>query len=150
MSDLFPLLILGHLVGDYLFQNKWMAMNKDSSNLKCFVHCSIYTITVLMFTAVFWHSYMDFTKWAVVVFLSHFIVDRFSLADKWLDLINGRSLRDFMENGHNNIPASLNCIEYMNYHSLRGGFTALVYAVADNTMHLLLMWGGAVCLTRGV
>ena len=29
-----------------------------------------------------------------------------------------------------------------NYHALRGGFTALVYAAADNTLHLATMYYG--------
>ena len=33
-----------------------------------------------------------------------------------------------------------------NYHALRGGFTALVYAAADNTLHLVTMYYGAKLL----
>ena len=33
--------IIGHLVGDYLLQNDWMALNKKASSLHCAVHCCI-------------------------------------------------------------------------------------------------------------
>jgi len=122
-------LLFGHLVGDYLLQNKWMAMNKNANNLKAIVHCLIYTVSIALFTS--WNIY-----WLLWVFSTHFLIDRFSLADKWLNLINGRSLSDFLNRGS---------VEYgagSNSHVLRGGFTALVYAVVDNTMHLLLMYYG--------
>jgi len=132
-------LLLGHLVGDYLLQNKWMAMNKNGNSFKCMIHCLIYTLSVCCFT----ECYKPL--WICIVFASHFIIDRFSLADSWLDWIDGRSLSDFMKNGQNNIPE-----EYIdeakqdptavNYYMLRGGFTALVYTAVDNTMHLVIMY----------
>jgi hypothetical protein len=70
-------------------------------------------------------------------------VDRWSLADKWLDFINSRSLRDFLANGKTDIPQELDAD---NYHALRGGFTAFVYAVADNTIHLVTMYYGYILL----
>lgn len=135
MNDFFALLVLGHLIGDYLLQNKWMAMNKSGSTWKCAVHCAIYTLAVTVITWPAIHNW----AWTLLVFLTHFPVDRWSLADKWLDLINGRSLRDFIINGKKEIPADM---DFENYHALRAGFTALVYAAADNTIHLVLMYYG--------
>ena len=64
----------------------------------------------------------------LLVFLSHFPLDRWSLASKWLKLIRGR---DFIQaylkkEGPWEIDLSFAC---------------LVYAVVDNTMHLILLWG---------
>jgi len=104
--DLFASILLGHMVGDYLLQNKWMAMNKSASTLKCAVHCLVYTLAVVAFTTPFFDravwlgaTYPDW-RWVLAVFLSHFLIDRWSLADRWLGLIDGRSLRDFLANGH--------------------------------------------------
>jgi len=135
MTDFFATLILGHLIGDYLLQNKWMAMNKSGSTWKCAVHCLIYTAAVAATTWPTVHGW----QWSLLVFASHFPVDRWSLADKWLDAIDGRSLRDYIANGKNDIPRELDAD---NYHALRGGFTALVYAAADNTLHLATMYYG--------
>lgn len=33
--------LVGHLVGDYLLQNDYMALNKKKSSFHCMVHCSI-------------------------------------------------------------------------------------------------------------
>jgi len=135
-ADFFASLIIGHLIGDYLLQNKWMAMNKSGNTWKCLVHCLLYTCAVTVTT---WPS-LHCWQWPLLIFASHFPVDRWSLADKWLNLINSRSLRDFIANGKNDIPSKLDAD---NYHALRGGFTAVVYAAADNTMHLALMYYGA-------
>ena len=134
----FETLLLGHLVGDYILQNNWMAQRKGSSLFPCLVHCLLYTAAVCLFTN---HS----PEWAAVVFLSHFPVDRWSLADKWLRLIGGRSLTTYVEHGHETSPDAFNKNPnlHTNYIALRGGFSALVYAVVDNTFHLLLLLGGA-------
>jgi len=126
----FSNILLGHLVGDYLLQNKWMAIGKSSNFCNCCIHVLVYTFSVLIFTS------FDLL-WAMSIFLPHFLIDRYSLADKWLSFINSRSLGDFILNGKQNIPQNM---DFENYHVLRGGFTALVYAVADNTLHLICLW----------
>jgi len=124
------------MVGDFLFQNKWMALGKGEDSLKCLVHCLIYTATVGLFT-----NYNPY--WMAVVFLSHYPIDRWSLGEVWLKFINGRSLGDFIRNGKKDIPMDLsNADLWDNYITLRGSFSALVYAAVDNTMHLLLMYYG--------
>lgn len=46
-------MLVGHLVGDYLLQNDWMALNKKFKNfegrLACGVHCFLWTLSVLAF-----------------------------------------------------------------------------------------------------
>lgn len=132
MNDFFVYLLLGHLIGDFLLQNKWMAVNKSASHFKCIVHCTIYTLSVSCLT---W-QFIPNLYWPMIVFLTHFPIDRWNLADKWLQLINGRSLTDYIKNGKQNIP---NEYDFENYHVLRGGFTSVVYTATDNTMHLTLM-----------
>lgn len=138
--DFFALLVLGHLVGDYLAQTKKMAMNKDGNAGMCAFHCLLYTAIVALFTFPVMHNYM---AWPVLIFCSHFVIDYYSVADLWLELIEGRSLKDYLANGKKNIPKEM---DQDNYHALRGGFTALVYAVADNTMHLVSMYFFAMTL----
>lgn len=135
-------LLFGHLIGDYILQNKWMAMNKDRSTFKCLIHCLFYTASVIFIARIYnW-------QFIVLVFASHFIIDRWSIADKWLELIHGRSIKDFLKNGWQNIP--FNSFDIKSYHALRAGFTALVYAVVDNTFHLIIMFYGWQILQRMV
>ena len=134
----FDKLILGHLIGDFVLQNKWMAYRKGTNYFPCLVHCLIYTLSVCLLT-----SFNP--AWATIVFISHFPIDKWSIADKWLKLINGRSLKDYFDNGSLNIPVQNNP-QFTHYLILRGSFTGIVYTVVDNTLHLMLMLLGAYFL----
>lgn len=124
-------MLLGHLVGDYLLQNDWMALGKSKHDgmgwLTCIVHCLLYTLAVC--TIMWQWSVM----WFVIVFLSHFIIDKFGIPEMYLRFINGRSIGKFIENTENAV--------YTPHIGLRSGITVFVYVVCDNTMHLLIMWG---------
>ncbi len=125
MTDLYLAIVLGHFVGDYLLQNLPMALHKSTKGAAgiawCTLHCLIYAAAVALFT---WRADPVFLG---LVFLSHWPIDRWSLAAKWLKLIGGRDLFAAF--------ASKN-----KYRDLEVGFACLVYAVADNTMHLVLLW----------
>lgn len=60
---------IGHLIGDYLFQNDWQASNKKKSSIACGVHVVLYTFAIYITT--FW------PWWALLIVASlHFIQDR--------------------------------------------------------------------------
>ena len=125
-------LLLGHLAGDYLLQNEWMALNKAKNNrigwLAATIHCILYTFAVCLFM---WN--FDII-WIVVIFLSHFPIDKFGLAEKYMHYIKGKGMKDYVvKHSKMKIPNG--------YDMLEGGFTSFVYSVTDNTMHLILMWG---------
>lgn len=64
--------LLIHLWADYVCQSSWMAVNKSKATWPCFVHVLIYTACFLVLT----------TSWKalLVIGLTHFLIDRFSLA----------------------------------------------------------------------
>ena len=101
-------LLLGHLLGDYVFQNDWMASNKTKplcwgeryeagkrttayreellGHLTCTVHCLLYTLVV--WACSFW--WMPW--WGLVAcFLIHWPVDRFRLAGWWMKNVSGQT-----------------------------------------------------------
>lgn len=126
---MFERILLGHLVGDYLLQNQWMALSKSKNTwngwFAAFIHCALYTLAVCLFMQNFdW-------LWIVVVFNSHFWIDKFALAEKYKRIIGSSMLKEFV---HRMRPM-INRREIV-----EGGFAALTYTVTDNTMHLLLMW----------
>jgi hypothetical protein len=136
-------MLLGHLVGDYLLQNKWMALSKSKNTLEgwvaAFIHCSIYTFSVCLLMWNFdWY-------WMLIVFHSHFWIDKFSLAEKYKKLIGGSTLKEFVhryEDGLDNIRIGNEDKPMVNRREIvEGGFATLIYTISDNTMHLLLMWG---------
>jgi hypothetical protein len=61
--------IIGHLVGDYLVQNDWMALNKKKATFPCAVHCALWSLSVLVFA-----------QWPLVLFpllfVTHYVQDR--------------------------------------------------------------------------
>ena len=78
--------IIGHLAGDYIFQNDWMAANKKSSSLHCAVHCAIWTTCVCLFGG------FGFAA-AAILFATHFLQDRTPIVSWWMDLVGQKSFR---------------------------------------------------------
>jgi hypothetical protein len=118
-------LLLGHLWGDYIVQNEWMAQNKAKNTLTGWIaaifHCCVYTMSVCLFMMNF-----DFI-WIVAVFCSHFFIDKFAFGYWYLKHIKGLDTYAYKS--------------AQQYNELRAGFNAVIYTVTDNTMHLVLMWG---------
>jgi len=68
---MFASVFMGHLVGDYLLQNDWLAKNKKTSSFACFLHCWIYTLTVGIFA---WGSLGTYSL--CIILATHFLIDR--------------------------------------------------------------------------
>lgn len=73
--------IVGHMVGDYLLQNDWMALGKKRSSLICALHAAIWAIAVMAFA-----NWRDPVVLAVL-FVTHFLQDRFGFVTWWMRLI---------------------------------------------------------------
>lgn len=86
MSDSLTCALIGHLVGDYLLQNDWMALNKKKSSIACAVHCIIWATCVCLFAG--WMEFSDSILAWVLLFSSHFIQDRTQLVMFWMTRIN--------------------------------------------------------------
>lgn len=106
--------IIGHLAGDYLFQNDYLAQGKKKSSAICAAHCLIWTGCVLLFTAPAW-----FHWWVpIVLFVTHFIQDRGGLVLAYMKLMGQKAFAS--------PPMSPWSI-----------------IVVDNTMHLVVLAGVA-------
>lgn len=72
--------LIAHLIGDYLLQNDWMALNKKKWHLPCLVHCLLYTAAVFVLTG--WQP------WAIaIVFAAHYAQDHTNIVLRWMNLI---------------------------------------------------------------
>lgn len=113
-------MLLGHLCGDYLFQNAWMAYNKGKKELigwaAAILHSVTYTLTVCIVMLNF-----DY-RWIILVFLSHVFIDHYSTATWFLKKIKG--LEKPTRYDANTTYSTLYWINYV---------------VVDNTMHIILM-----------
>ncbi len=64
--------LIAHGIGDYILQSTWMALHKNKVSWICALHCFTYTLCFLPLT-LSW-------KALLVIFASHFVMDRFGLA----------------------------------------------------------------------
>jgi hypothetical protein len=78
---LFDWLLVGHLVGDFLLQNRWMAEKKGSQWLPLFIHAAVYTWVVYLMSL-----YAGGISWrgVVIIFLAHLILDRREFVAFWM------------------------------------------------------------------
>jgi len=109
-------LILVHLVGDYVYQNDWMAQNKSARTWEgtaaCLVHVTLYTLMFVCFT---WVMGDVWPWWAyAAIWATHYPVDRYRLAAAWMGKAGQTGFRDNM-----------------------GPWSVII---VDNTYHLLCAW----------
>jgi hypothetical protein len=68
--------LVAHMLGDYLFQNRWMALNKQKNKFICLLHSCIYGLSVAVICG--WWDWK-----AVVIVVSHFLIDYFKVGKLW-------------------------------------------------------------------
>ena len=105
-----------HLIGDYIIQNDWMALNKKKSgwlgHLACQIHCVTYALPFLFIGS--WQA-------VAAIYATHFIIDRYRLVDWFLAVRNGVfHIRNF---GFGEERPAL--------------ITVWLYIITDNIFHLL-------------
>jgi len=71
--------LVGHLVGDYLLQTDWMALQKKKSSFACLIHCLVWVGCVWGFSQMGWLP-------ALFLFVCHFIQDRTKIVLWWMNL----------------------------------------------------------------
>jgi len=129
----FAAAILGHFVGDYLFQNQWMAIGKSQpgrlGHVACTVHVLLYTFAVALLTG--WHP-----LFLLVVAVPHWIIDRWSLATYILWLKNGYSPWTAWEKTQPSDAAEERLVKNV----WKVSFAAPVYIFNDNTLHWVCLW----------
>jgi len=129
---LFVCAIMGHMVGDYLLQNQWLALNKSKPGrlgaLACTIHVLLYTAAVSLFTGL--HGLL----FLVLVAVPHGIIDRYSLGLKLLNFKNKIEERWSPKER----PWHYNKGTVENTWQI--AFAAPVYIANDNTLHFLCLW----------
>jgi hypothetical protein len=108
--------LIGHLCGDFLFQNDFMAMNKKDFTLKgwiaCVLHCFLYSIAMGIFT-----GWWDYRFW--LVFFSHMLLDKTYLVVYFMRLTG--SFKRIIADKNN--PSAI-----------------WAYCIVDNSFHLISLW----------
>lgn len=117
-------LLMGHVLGDYMLQTRATAYGKQRNLLLSLLHALVYTfcVTLWLLPEVIAAPWLF---WAI--FASHWPIDHFSLAAKWLHVLGRRGPCEATLPGEAEI-------------------SAVVYCVVDNGLHLMLMWAAlALC-----
>jgi hypothetical protein len=87
--DTFTWLFIGHLLGDWLLQNDWMAKGKKRGllTLPSTVHVTIYTIAIVsaLFISGFKAKPLAFyLSLSLVIFVSHWLIDATDGVERWM------------------------------------------------------------------
>lgn len=115
--------LLAHLVGDYLLQSDWMALNKKNKGAAGFVaaitHCLLYGLPFVLLGP-------SWAQWSFIV-ASHFAIDRTNVVKHivWLKNCMGINFAPWSQ-----------CTK-TGYPDERGLFGLILLVVADNTIHLV-------------
>ena len=75
MDELFPLLLAGHLLGDWIVQTDRQALNKTTSWAANQAHCLTYHLTMAAFVLPVWHTWGTALAF-VISWVSHGCIDR--------------------------------------------------------------------------
>jgi hypothetical protein len=89
--DIFSWLLVGHLVGDWLLQNDWMAKGKRGGLVTKagLTHFAVYTTaiaTVLKLLGLAQKSPIAIVAISVLIFVSHWFIDATDIVDRWMRL----------------------------------------------------------------
>lgn len=87
--NIFTWLMVGHLVGDWMLQNDWMARGKQRRlfTKEIMLHCFTYTVTLFI---IFWlatrnnNSHPSYLTFFIAIFVSHWLIDATNLAGRWV------------------------------------------------------------------
>jgi len=77
----FDYLLIGHLMGDFLFQTSWMAQHKSTKWLPLLTHASVYTLVVGL---VGLFSGGISLVGVAIIFIGHIILDRKTFVSFWV------------------------------------------------------------------
>lgn len=79
----FSIVIIGHFIGDFLFQTSWIATYKATKWFTLFVHVLIYTATIAVLDLLTFHH---LSAWGIVfIFVTHLIIDRQTVVRWWMN-----------------------------------------------------------------
>lgn len=130
MISMFTKMVLGHLIGDFIAQPKWMAVRKSDVGPQgaaiCTIHVLIYTLCVAWITGLWSVGFL------LAVAVPHWVIDRISWAGIHLKLIGGRTIDTIDANDPWDAP-----------------FTAIHYTITDMTAHLMFLYGVLRLMSNG-
>lgn len=120
--------LICHLLGDYVFQNHWMATNKVRAWVPAIIHASIYSSPFLLLRPS-WQA-------MAVIFGTHLIIDRFRLAGYWVRFF-GIGCESWFQRNYPTTPISPDAPPFL---------SVWLLIIVDNTFHLAINHAAIKCL----
>lgn len=140
----FIYMMLAHFVGDYLFQDQWMATGKSKpgkeGHIACTVHVIFYTLWMFVIGGV-WNPLA-----LLIIAIPHWIIDRWSLANYVLHFKNGYSPKEVWEKAP---LCAAPDPDKLVANVWKVAFAAPVYIMNDNTIHWVCLFLTAKYLYGG-
>ena len=98
--NMFSWLLLGHLLGDWLLQNDWMARGKRKGlfTLPGMTHFTMYTASILFVSWLFNNLEINLIASGiagVIIFVSHWLIDATDIVQNWMHFY-GQSDREMV------------------------------------------------------
>lgn len=132
--DMFVLMMFAHFVGDYLFQNQWMAIGKSYPGLRghlaCTVHIFFYTLAFRLIVGI------SDPLVLLAIAVPHWLIDRWSLAKYVLSFKNGYGMHEVWEKAP---LCAAPDPDKLASNVWKVSFAAPVYIMNDNTLHWLCL-----------
>lgn len=153
-GELFVWMLMGHLIGDYWFQNEWMALNKSRRNkygwAACSIHVTLYTGVVMAFIIFgsvlmgHWWAPDELAIWFAGISVPHYLIDHYSIFSKFMAWKNGKHPFELLKDKSLGCTVP-NAVRVMcnveGEQAIYGvAFAAPVYIITDNISHLLMLW----------
>ena len=92
--NLFNWLLVGHFVGDFILQTRWMAEQKTKKIMPLIVHAAVYTVTLALLAL----PAGGLSWWGIgLIFSSHLILDQRAFTDFWAAKVNGNTDIDWLK-----------------------------------------------------
>ncbi|HQY94479.1 MAG: DUF3307 domain-containing protein [Caldilinea sp.] len=90
---IFAWLIIGHFIGDWMFQNDWMARDKRGRwwSAQCVVHCLVYAGILALVAWLGSGRTLAIGQLSLIfcfILLTHWLIDGFNLAHHWGRIIS--------------------------------------------------------------
>lgn len=125
--------LICHLLGDYVFQNHWMANNKVKAWWPALVHALIYSLMFVMLKP-------SLVAW-LVIFGTHLLIDRFRLAKYWVEWYGvGEPGQLWQEKYRKTIMPPEDWAVWEDYMDNSAEYAVAVWLliIVDNTFHLTI------------
>jgi hypothetical protein len=123
-----------HAIGDYILQSDRMAQNKTKSHLWAFIHALSYSLLFVM-------QVRSLAAW-LVIFGSHFLIDRYRLARYVVYLKNWPTYIDAFDPADGKTRrvqlAWADCSQTGYPHERPAWLSTWLLIIADNILHVLI------------